>query len=167
MKRGPRGGLFVTPPSVAAVADVVALYLARHRTSLDALAELRIQFEVALADLAIDRLDDDAVAALDEAAQLEEHAVADEMSIHDLHITVATLTRNQALELLALVLIRLTRFHQAHELTDQEREEIPKLVRRAHVGIADAIKAGDRALARRRTARHLDALSANMDDAAR
>lgn len=166
MRRGPRGGLFVMPPSTAAVAEVVAIYLARRGVGLRSLAELRVLLEVALTDLTIDRLDEDSAEELDRAAELDEDSETADTSIHNLHATVASLAKNPALELIALVLIRLTRFYQFRELTDEELAEIPRAVRRAHVGIAEAIKAGDHGLARRRMARHLDALWINIDEAA-
>lgn len=159
MRRGTGGGLIVETPNSAAVTDVVALYLARRETSLAALAELRVRVEVALVDLVIDHLDEVGAEALESAAILDEGDENTQISIHNLHMTMAAFCGNRALELVALVLIRLTRFHQSRDLTDADRLTISTGVQRAHVAVADAIRAGDRELAKKRTLRHLEALS--------
>jgi DNA-binding FadR family transcriptional regulator len=162
MRRGAGGGLFVAPPTAAAVSDVVALYLARRGTKIAALAELRSRFEVALVGLAIDRLDDQGRSRLIEAAQPNDGEMPEDLAIHNLHATIARLTGNRALELLALVLIRLTRFYQYREITKSESDSIRYQIDRAHLGIADAMQAGDHDLARKRARRHLEALSAQL-----
>lgn len=159
MRRGTGGGLIVTAPSPDAVTDVVALYLARRGTSLAALAELRGRVEAALVDLVIDRLDAAGAEALHAAADLDEGDEEAGVAIHNLHATMAALAGNRALELVALVLIRLTRFHQHRELSERERRDISAEVQKIHRGIAGAVQAGDRELARKRMGKHLAAVS--------
>jgi DNA-binding FadR family transcriptional regulator len=161
MRRGPRGGLFVAPPSAAAVTDVVAVYLAWRGIDISALAELRIGVELALVDLVVDRMDTPRSARLDEAVAREAGA-AGEQDSHGLHVTIAGLSGNRALELVALVLIRLTRLHQVQQLSERARDEILSEVRRTHEGIAAALQAGDREVARHRLRRHLDVLSTHL-----
>ena len=136
MRRGPGGGLFVAAPSAAAVSDVVALYLASRGTGIAALAELRVRVELALVDLVIDRLDASGSAALDEAVEVEEGDADPDVAIHNLHAAIAGLAENRALELVALVLIRLTQFHQFRKLSARESAKIRRDVNRTHVGIA-------------------------------
>ena len=162
MRRGPGGGLFVAEPSSTAVADVVAIYLARKGTGVSALAELRVRVEVSLVDLVIDRLDATSSAALDDALEVDEGDEKADISIHNLHANIARLTGNRALELITLVLIRLTRFHQYRELSSSEESEIRREVNRAHVYIARSIQQGDGDLARKRIRRHLDALTTHL-----
>ena len=162
MRRGPGGGLFVGAPSPAAVSDVVALYLASRGTGIAALAELRVRVEVELVDLAIDRLDAPGAAALDEAVELDEGDAQVGVTIHNLHAAIASLADNRVLELVALVLIRLTRFHQYRRVSAREASEIRREVTRTHTGIARAIQAGDRDLARRRVRRHLEVLATQL-----
>ena len=59
MRRGPGGGLFVMAPSTDAVTETAAIYLARHGMQLGELAEMRTSVEVAIADLAAERIDGD------------------------------------------------------------------------------------------------------------
>ena len=69
------------------------------------------------------------------------------------------LSGNRALELVALVLIRLTRLHQIDRLSDAVRRKVADEVPRTHQGIAAAIIEGDSELARHRLRRHLEVLA--------
>ena len=55
---GPGGGLFVIAPSADAVTEIAAIYLARRGMQLGDLAEMRTGVEVAIAELAAERIDD-------------------------------------------------------------------------------------------------------------
>jgi len=160
MRRGPGGGLFVMPPSVAAVTETVAIYLARRGMQLGELAELRTGVEVALADLAAARIDDEGTERIDEALSREANATAAERveAVHDLHAAVAGAAHNRALELMALVLIRLSRLHQIERLAPRAQKQIRTEILKTHEGIAAAIESGDREMARHRMRRHLEAL---------
>jgi len=164
MRRGPGGGLFVMAPSTNAVTEVAAIYLARRGMQLAELAELRTGVEVAITDLAAERIDDAGSAGLQEALTREEHATDAERAeaVHDLHAAVAAAAHNRVLQLVALVLIRLSRLHQIERLAPKAQKQITAEVLRTHEGIARAIEQGDRELARHRMRRHLEALGALM-----
>ncbi len=164
MRRGPGGGLFVMAPSTDAVTETAAIYLARHGMQLGELAEMRTSVEVAIADLAAERIDGEGVAALHDALAHEEHATDAERieAVHDLHAAVAGAAHNRVLDLVALVLIRLSRLYQIERLAPKAQKQIRAEVRRAHEGIASAVESGDRELARHRMRRHLEALGALM-----
>lgn len=164
MRRGPGGGLFVMEPSANAVTDVAAIYLARRGMQLWELFELRTGVEVAITDLAAARIDDAGVTGLLEALVREEHATDSERAeaVHDLHAAVAAAAHNRALQLVALVLIRLSRLHQIERLAPKARKQIASEVLRTHEGIARAVEDGDRDLARHRMRRHLEALAGLM-----
>jgi DNA-binding FadR family transcriptional regulator len=164
MRRGPGGGLFVMAPSANAVTEVAAIYLARRGMQLGELAELRTDVEVAIANLAAERIDEAGSAGLQEALSREEHATDAERAeaVHDLHAAVAAAAQNRVLQLVALVLIRLSRLHQIERLAPKARKQIRAEVLRTHEGIARAIEDGDRELARHRMRRHLEALGALM-----
>jgi len=161
MRRGPGGGMFVTPPSVDAVTDVVAVYLARRGMKVADLAELRTALELVLADLAAQRITDEGRSRLHEALEAEKSVSEAEFADagHDLHGVISTLAGNRALELVALVLIRLTRLHQIESLSDSARQKVADQVPRTHEGIAAAIADGDGELARHRLRRHLEVLA--------
>ena len=104
MRRGPGGGLFVMAPSANAVTEVAAIYLARRGMKLAELAELRTGVEVAITDLAAERIDDESAVGLQEALTREEHATDAERAeaVHDLHAAVAAAAQNRVLNLVAL-----------------------------------------------------------------
>ena len=164
MRRGPGGGLFVMAPSANAVTEVAAIYLARRGMKLAELAELRTGVEVAIADLAAERVDEESAIGLQEALLREEGATEAERaeSVHDLHAAVAAAAKNRVLSLVALVLIRLSRLQQIERLAPKARKQIRAEVLRTHEGIAQAIESGDREMARHRMRRHLEALGALM-----
>ena len=164
MRRGPGGGLFVMAPSANAVTEVAAIYLARRGMKLGELAELRTGVEVAIVDLAADRIDEAGAAGLHEALAREEHATEAERAeaVHDLHAAVAAAAQNRVLNLVALVLIRLSRLHQIERLAPKAQRQIRAEVLRTHEGIARAVESGDREMARHRMRRHLEALGALM-----
>ncbi len=165
MRRGPGGGLFVMAPSANAVTEMAAIYLARRGMRLGELAELRTGVEVAITDLAAERIDDDGATGLEEALTREAHATEAERAeaVHDLHAAVAAAAKNRVLLLVALVLIRLSRLHQIERLAPKARKQIRAEVLRTHEGIARAVESGDRELARHRMRRHLEALGALMN----
>jgi DNA-binding FadR family transcriptional regulator len=146
--------------SVSAVTDIVAIYLARCGTGLDALSELRSRVELGLVALAIDRLDDEGSAMLDEASRLGERSQPMDIAVHDLHVALAALAGNPVLELIALVLIRLTQFHQHRDLTEDQSREVEQDIQVAHMAIVRAVQSGDLEIARKRMRVHLDAMSA-------
>ncbi len=162
MRRGPGGGLFVMPPSTNAITQVAAIYLARRGMKLAELAELRTGVEVALTDLAAARIDDVGAEGLSAALAREERSTDTERTgaARDLHAAVAAAAHNRVLQLVALVLIRLSRLHQMERLAPKAAAHSAAEALRTHEGIARAIEDGDRELARHRMRRHLEALGA-------
>src|SRR6266508_4242097 len=139
MRRGPGGGLFVVPPDTGAVTDVVAIHLVRKGMDVADLADLRTRLELVLVDLAVANMDDTAADRLRTA-----------------------IDRERALELVALVLIRLTRLHQVEVLSAAARRKIADEVHRTHSGIASALIEKDAELARHRLRRHLHAVADHL-----
>jgi len=164
MRRGPGGGFFVVEPSAAAVTEIAAIYLARRGMRLTDLAELRTGVEIAIVGLAAERIDDHGRQRLRRALVREETSSDAERSeaVHDLHAAVAGAAHNRVLELVALVLIRLSRLYQIERLAPRAQREIRAEVYRAHAGIAAAVESGDAEQAKHRMRRHLDALGAVM-----
>jgi DNA-binding FadR family transcriptional regulator len=161
MRRGPGGGLFVSEPDAAAVTDIAAIYLARQGMQRAELAELRIDIEEAIVDLAADRIDAYGVDLINEALVREATSSENQRIavVHDVHVAVAAAAQNRVLELVALVLIRLSRLHQFERQPPAHmRHQVHYEVLRAHEAIASAVKAGDRHTARRRMRRHLEAI---------
>ena len=164
MRRGPGGGLFVFEPSASAVTEMVAIYLARRGMRLADLAELRTGVEVAIAGLAASRIDRDGAARLHEALEREAASPDDDQAdvVNDVHVAVAGAAHSRVLELIALVLIRLSRLYEIERLAPKDSKHVRAEVLRAHEAIAAAVESGDHELARHRMRRHLDALAAVM-----
>lgn len=161
MRRGPGGGLVVTEPDVAAVTDVVAIYLARRRMRPAELAELRTRLELHLLDLVAERPDGTGpeLIAASVAGELEGR---DDERLGDLHEVLAAHAGNRALQLLALVLIRLSRVQVGTDLDGAARTALRRAVHEEHAAIADALTGGDVELARHRMRRHLQALDGRL-----
>jgi DNA-binding FadR family transcriptional regulator len=161
MRRGPGGGLFVFEPSASAVTEAAAIYLARQGMRLSSLGESRTGVEVALAGLAAERIDSADVALLREATAREQAADGEEQyeASADLHAVIARAARSRVLELVALVLVKLSRMHGIEQLTAAERRQVHTDMLRAHEDIVAAVQAGDRDLAMQRMRHHLDELS--------
>ena len=77
----------------------------------------------------------------------------------DLHAVIARLAGNRALELVALVCIRLTRIHQQAQQSKRVDLNVAEEVRQAHGRIVEAIVSRDVELARHRMRRHIDKLA--------
>ena len=126
------------------------------------LTEVRIGVELALIDLLVDRISKERAGHLRSALHAEaESEDAFIRTAHDLHATIASLAGNRALELVELVLIRLTRLHQVERNPRAQRKIKPE-VYRAHAAIVDAIIERDRELARYRMRRHLTAVATHL-----
>ena len=124
MRRGPGGGLFVMAPSANAVTEMAAIYLARRGMQLAGAG--RAAHRRRGGDHRPGRRSASttrAVADLDEALTREAHATDAERAeaVHDLHAAVAAAAQNRVLELVALVLIRLSRLHQIERLAPKAR----------------------------------------------
>jgi DNA-binding FadR family transcriptional regulator len=160
MRRGPGGGLFVLRTGPGAVADIAAIYLARQGMELPQLSELRTAVETAIVDLAVQRIDDAGRARVLDALERESGSSEGERLevVHDLHAALAGVAGNRVLELVALVIIRLSRMHQVAQLASRSVVRIRAEVDRVHSGIVTAVLDGDRELARHRMQRHLDAI---------
>jgi DNA-binding FadR family transcriptional regulator len=161
MQRGPGGGLIVSVPSAGAVTDVVALYLERHGIRAFQVFEVRMGVELALVEIVVENIDDDGAERLHTALEAERTVEDDQFlaAVHDLHATIATISGNRVLELLTVVLIRLSRIHEVGEMSGKQRRRVAAEVDRTHSGIAEALVARDVEAARRRMRRHLEAVS--------
>ncbi|HYS32310.1 MAG TPA: FCD domain-containing protein [Streptosporangiaceae bacterium] len=164
MRRGPGGGLIASEPSASAVTEVAAIYLARRGVSRSDLAELRTGVEVELVGLAAARIDAPGTACIRAAIEREPAVPGEEQdeAAGDLHAAVAGAARNRVLELVALVLIRLSALHRVERLAPGAREPTRAEVLRTHERIAAAVESGDRELARDRMRAHLDELATFM-----
>jgi DNA-binding FadR family transcriptional regulator len=153
MRRGPGGGLVVTLPGVGSVTDAVTVYLYYVGAEVDEVFEARLVLEETAAELAPSRLDEPSITALRDLVERERSgAVTDHRELHTL---VAAITGNPALAFFVDLLNRVTLLYlptpkglAAKTLAESAH---------AHAAIAEAIIAGDEALARNRMGKHLRA----------
>jgi DNA-binding FadR family transcriptional regulator len=161
MRRGPGGGLFVVEPGIEAVADAIALQIDRLGIKARHLYEVRSAVEMAALEMAVTRLDSAGEVRVEAALEAERVATGTELQIigHDLHGVLAGLSGNRVIELLALVLVRLSRIH-ASTPNQQPVSRVPtEEVVRSHQKIVESIRSRDLDLARRRMRQHLDAVA--------
>jgi DNA-binding FadR family transcriptional regulator len=174
MRRGPGGGLVVAEPDAAAVARVATLYLRYRKVSPGQLFGARTALELAAVRAATEHLDERGVARL-RAALDDDAGVEPADASHHFHRVVAQLSGNPALELFTDVLTRLSAAAALGSAEPGSAEpgsaepgedgagpgRHPQVDDAAgtHHGIAEAIIAGDVALAQHRTTRHLHAMA--------
>jgi DNA-binding FadR family transcriptional regulator len=101
VRRGSRGGAWVTPPTTEMLARRAGIYLQYHEVSLDEVHRARSVVEPPAAALVAERADPADVAALEAAAQREQALVRDRLGFRaaalDFHRTLVALSRNETL----------------------------------------------------------------------
>jgi DNA-binding FadR family transcriptional regulator len=170
MRRGPGGGLVVAEPDPDAMAHAAAVYLRYRKVNPPDLFEARTALELAAVRSAAECIDEDGIVKLRDALAHESEFLGGEpdATIHDFHVVVAGLTGNPALHLFISVLTQLSaaRFLGVTAMFDEHAARCVSAARQAeevhgvHAAIAEAIIAGDVALAQHRMLRHLTALGA-------
>jgi DNA-binding FadR family transcriptional regulator len=159
MRRGPGGGLVVTEPDPESVQRAIAVFLSYAGVERQQLFETRIALEVTCATQAAERVGEVGVERLREVLELEEKLQENALGsghTHLLHVTIARLTENPAMTLFVTVLTELT-LQRQRPAADPQREVAS--YHAAHVAVAEAIIAGDPALAQHRMRRHLRAVA--------
>jgi DNA-binding GntR family transcriptional regulator len=146
---------------VAATTEAVALHLHRLAITPAQLFEVRTAVEIAVLERGVGRLVHDDVAMLQQALEAERSATIEELRdlAHGVHTVLAGTSGNRVLELLSLVLLRLTRIHQG---TEPRRKIGPRAARdlaHVHERIVEAVVARDVEVARVRMRNHLHALA--------
>jgi DNA-binding FadR family transcriptional regulator len=164
MRRGPNGGLIVARPDLDAGVEAMALYLDYRGATAADLLPVRKELELGCVDLVASRASEPEVRErLEKALTVTPDTPADEVSrlAHELHLAVAELAGNPVLVFLIRTMTSLWARHTADEPSIQlvPAEKPAEAVAHAHLAIVEAIASGDRGLARRRMARHLDAVS--------
>jgi DNA-binding FadR family transcriptional regulator len=152
MRRGPGGGLVVAAPDATAVTRAASRYLRDRAMSPALLVAARVAIEHAAVRSTTESIDEQGIKRLRDVLAAEE-ALGQQLDVsrHDFHLTVAQMSGNPAVEMLAEVLTALsTAAFGKQKWAD---------VHSAHEGIAEAIVAGDFALAQNRMTRHLQKLA--------
>jgi DNA-binding FadR family transcriptional regulator len=155
MRRGPKGGLIVAPPSLSSVLIPATLYLDHADVSSQDLYDVRSSLELTCTRIVTENLDEAGIARLRDVLERESEGDAVYTDrYHDLHVVIADLTGNAAMRLFVETLTRLT-FQRSGSLT-YGSEDIGQ-VHNAHRAIVEAIVSGDTGLAQHRMRTHLAA----------
>jgi DNA-binding FadR family transcriptional regulator len=162
MRRGPNGGLFVTAPDAGPATRAMVIYLEYVGTTVSDLLQARVLLEPLAAGLAAERITEDGidrlrVALAAEVERLDEPGIGSQDA---LHVLLGELSGNPVLQLFVDVLARLTtRYAHTSQRTPKTRVRAAKIdSHRGHNRVADAVIAGDGALAQTRLTRHLHAV---------
>lgn len=163
MRRGPNGGLYICEPDAGPATRAVVIYLEHLGTTLGDLLNARLVLEPLAASLAAERIDEAGIARLRAVLHAEEGwkpglpAPRDEF-----HIALAEQSKNPVLQLFINVLMRLTTRYALQSRTDSPTEAIEAVdhLHAHHAEIVAAVTAGDSARAKTLSERHVEAVTA-------
>jgi DNA-binding FadR family transcriptional regulator len=160
MRRGPGGGLVVTAPDETSVGTSVTRYFEYLRVQPHLVSQARASIEIACVELAAQHISEQDVPRLRqviaaEPARLED---GDLPCLVDLHLAIGDLSANPVLALFLRMLMSLltARAADGRDPRPQQRRSHINHLHEEHVGIVEALAAGDGALARLRMIRHLE-----------
>jgi DNA-binding FadR family transcriptional regulator len=158
-RRGPGGGIVVTAPNTESIVATVATCLEARGVTSAHLFELRNEIELAVLDLAMDRLGNAGIRSqlipIDATS-----AEGVRRSAQQLHQLIAEMSGNRVLSTFLHALTEVSALHSQppDPVSAEAVQSHAEHVVHAHDGIVHAIEVGDRAAARRRMQRHLNAL---------
>ncbi len=167
MRRGPGGGLLISEPDAGPATRAVVIYLEYLGTTLADLLNARLVLEPLAASLSAERIDEAGIERLREVLRAEEQwrpglpAPPDEF-----HIALAEQSKNPVLQLFIDVLMRLTTRYALRSRTDSASEAIEALdyMHSDHAEIVAAVTAGDSARAKTLSERHVEAVTAWLQE---
>lgn len=163
MRRGPGGGLLICEPDAGPATRAVVIYLEYLGTTLGDLLNARLVLEPLAAALAAERIDEPGIDRLRAVLLAEEQwkpglpAPRDEF-----HMALAERSRNPVLRLFIDILMRLTARYALQSRPESATEAIEAVdhMHHDHTEIAAAVTAGDSARAKTLSERHVEAVTA-------
>ncbi len=167
MRRGPGGGLLICEPDAGPAARAVVIYLEYSGTTLADLLNARLVLEPLAASLAAERIDEAGIDGLRAVLRAEEHwrpglpAPRDEF-----HIALAQRSKNPVLQLFIDISMRLTKRYALQSRADSATEAIEAVdqMHSDHTEIVAAVTAGDAARAKTLSQRHVEGVTAWLQD---
>lgn len=163
MRRGPGGGLLICEPDAGPATRAVVIYLEYLGTTLGDLLNARLVLEPLAASLAAERIDEAGIerlrAVLDAEGRWKPGLPAPR---DEFHIALAAQSKNPVLQLFVDILMRLTTRYALQSRADSASEAIEAVdhMHKHHAGIVAAVTAGDSARAKTLTERHVEAVTA-------
>ena len=161
MKMGPSGGLVVTKPSPSLASQATALLLEYHHVQAEEVRELRMALELGCLDLALAKglSPADITSLTDATPDSRINEDPDVGMCNGLHLQLAELTGNPALQVFSSSLMSLWRFRAKNfyhpRAIDQTAAGVQRIIDE-HAGIVSALATNDRPVARRRMITHID-----------
>lgn len=163
MRRGPNGGLIICEPDAGPATRAIVIYLEYLGTTRADLLNARLLLEPLAASLAAERIDEAGIDRLRAVLRAEEQwrpglsAPRDEF-----HIALAERSKNPVLQLFIDVLMRLTTRYALQSRTGSASEAVEAIeyMHNDHSEIAAAVTAGDSARAKTLSERHVEAVTA-------
>jgi DNA-binding FadR family transcriptional regulator len=167
MRRGPNGGLLICEPDAGPATRAVVIYLEYLGTTLGDLLNARLVLEPLAASLAAERIDEAGIDRLRAVLRAEERWEPGLPTPRDgFHIALAERSKNPVLQLFIDVLMRITTRYALQSRTDSASEAVEALdyVHNDHAEIVAAVTAGDSAGAKTLSERHVEAVTAWLQE---
>ena len=146
MRRGASGGLVVAEPNLEAIARAGRIYLQYQRIRPVEILKIRILLETEAVARAIDKLTKSGAARLaaDIAREASVDGSADAASLQRLHFTIAELSGDPALRLLADIVLSLSDPHSKFSnFSPRQRDNVVRRLKKYHALIVNSIVARD------------------------
>ena len=163
MRRGPNGGLLICEPDAGPATRAMVIYLEYLGTTLGDLLNARLVLEPLAASLAAERIDEAGIERLREVLRAEQQWKPGLLAPRDeFHIALAERSKNPVLQLFIDVLMRLTARYARESRTESTNEAIEAVdhMHKDHAEIVAAVTAGDAARAKTLSERHVEAMTA-------
>ena len=167
MRRGPNGGLLICEPDAGPATRAVVIYLEYLGTTLGDLLNARLVLEPLAASLAAERIDEAGIDRLRAVLAAEEHWKPDLPAPRDeFHSALAEQSKSPVLQLLIDILMRLTTRYALQSRADSASEAIEAVdhMHHHHSQIVAAVTAGDSARAKTLSERHVEAVTAWLQE---
>jgi DNA-binding FadR family transcriptional regulator len=167
MRRGPNGGLLICEPDAGPATRAVVIYLEYLGTTLGDLLNARLVLEPLAASLAAERIDEAGIERLRTVLAAEEHwkpglpAPRDEF-----HVALAEQSKSPVLQLFIDILMRLTTRYALQSRADSATEAIEAVdqMHHDHSQLVAAVTAGDTARAKTLSERHVEGVTAWLQE---
>ncbi len=163
MRRGPNGGLLICEPDAGPATRAMVIYLEYLGTTLGDLLNARLVLEPLAASLAAERIDEAGIERLREVLHAERQWKPGLSAPRDeFHIALAERSKNPVLQVFIDVLMRLTARYARQSRTESTNEAIEAVdhMHKGHAEIVAAVTAGDSARAKTLSERHVEAMTA-------
>lgn len=167
MRRGPGGGLLICEPDAGPATRAVVIYLEHLGTTLVDLLNARLVLEPLAASLAAERIDEAGIDRLRAVLRAEEHWKPGMPALRDeFHIALAEQSKSPVLQLFIDILMRLTTRYalQSRPGSATDAIEAVEHMHHDHSRIVAAVTAGDAARAKTLSERHIEAVTAWLQE---